>query len=97
MSNPSRCMLESKYLHSHHAFFAVIALLCHISRKASTIYDRIFDEIRAHCNATRDPRRTPQIMYVLTRYLGSMYKEIRCFEKSSSQWSDSVSIIMDRT
>ncbi len=90
-------MLVSKYLDPQHTIFAVVGLLCHISRKASIIHDQIFDEIRAHCNATRNPRRTPQIMFVLTRYLGSMYKEVRCFEESLRQWNDSVSIIMDRT
>ena len=58
------------------------------------IYEQIFDEIRAHCNATRDPQRTLQIMFVLTRYLGSMYKEIRCFEDSLPQWNDSVSTLL---
>ena len=90
-------MLGSNHLHSQHTIFAIIGLLCQISRKASIIYDRIFDEIRTHCNATRDPQRTPQIMFVLTRYLGSMYTEVCCFEESLSQWDDSVSIIMDRT
>lgn len=61
------------------------------------IYEQIFDEIRAHCNAIRDPQRTPQIMFVLTRYLGSIYKVIRCLEDSLSQWNDSVSILMCRT
>ena len=90
-------MLGSNYLHSQHTILAIVGLLCHLSRKASIIYDRIFDEIRAHCNATRDPQRTPQIMFVLTRYLGSMYKEICCFETSLAQWNDLVSINMDRT
>ena len=97
LSNPRRCMLGSKYLHSQHTIFAVVGLLCHISCKASIIYNQIFDEIRAHCNAARNPRRTPQIMFVLTRCLGSIYKEVRCFEESLSQWNDSVSIIMDLT
>ena len=61
------------------------------------VYEQIFDEIRAHCNAIRDPQRTPQIMFVLTRYLGFMYKEVRRFEDSLSQWNDSVSILMCRT
>ena len=90
-------MLGSKYLHSQHTIFALVGLLCHISRKASIMYDQIFNEIRAHCNAIRDPRRTPQIMFVLTRYLGSMYKAVRYFEESLSQWNGSVSIIMNRT
>ena len=90
-------MLGSNYLHSQHTILAIVGLLCHLGRKASMIYDLIFDEVRAHCNATRDPQRTPQIMFALTRYLGSMYKEIRCLEKSLEQWNDSVSIIRDRT
>nr|AUW30811.1 hypothetical protein [Cladonia uncialis subsp. uncialis] len=73
-----------------HTIFALVGLLCHISRKASIIYDQIFNEIRAHCNAIRDPRRTPQIMFVLTRYLGSMYKAVRYFEESLSQWNGSL-------
>lgn len=86
-----QCTLDYGYTDHPRAYHVVVGFLCQLSRKASGIFDRLFDEIRGCCYAKRDRGQTFALMFTLTDHLGEMHKEIRFANKKIEQWMNLVS------
>ena len=54
----------------------VVGFTWQLSRIASSTFHDIFEEIRMCCSAKRQIGVTNALMFVITDYLGEMYKEI---------------------
>ena len=92
LRDPNRFTLPLEYVRSAEAAHTVVGFFCLLSRKASSIFSQIFDQIRTCCYATRDWHRTIEFMYAIAKHLGYMHKEIGCFHTTLAQWDCSVSL-----
>ena len=92
LRDPNRSTVDLEYTRSAEASHTVVGFFCLLSRKASGIFDQIFDQIRTCCYATRDKQRTLELMFGITKHLGYIHKGIECFYTTLAQWDCSVSL-----
>ena len=92
LRNLDRCKISFTEASYPDALQIVVGFICQLCRKASSIFDKIFDELRSCCSAKRHPVETHQLMFTITDHLGEMCKETRSLDEKLHREGHSVRV-----